>query len=340
MSDHFTVESAEDLMHGYLDDTLSIDQQQQLARWLKSDPQHARQFAERVLLHDRLRAEMIWEDVDSNQRHRNVAAPQRSRFWPQPLITFATAISVVFLLGAIVWQMVNSPALAANVELQRMIRASEQLRDRTYAVTALSAETAGAETANAETIGADAARLPRGGRKPSVDGARLYVRGPNQYVLVRYFSDGSEFVTGSNGVHAWAVPPRGRVRVSADPERFRGAVPGQQHAIPFVDLRDNLRRLQDAYELTVLSESSVEGWRRLDATRRESSSGGPKQVTIWYDAETGLVHRMLLERLPQARGGPATVQLQLIEQRDLGTAFFEHSAHHSGEREVIEDPQE
>ena len=47
-----------DLVHGYLDETLSAEQQDELANWIKDNPEHARQFAEIVLLHDRLRAEL------------------------------------------------------------------------------------------------------------------------------------------------------------------------------------------------------------------------------------------------------------------------------------------
>ncbi|MCA9078690.1 MAG: hypothetical protein KDA93_26935, partial [Planctomycetaceae bacterium] len=203
----------------------------------------------------------------------------------------------------IFWQSVSSPVLAASDELQRIIQASEAALDRTYAVTALG------EDVDSESL-ASTVR----GAKPSVDGALLHVRGPNQYVLVRYFADGTEFITGSDGTTAWSVPPRGRVRVSSDATRFRGAVPGQQHAIPFIDMRNSLRQLQESYELDLSPGTTPEGWRRMNATRRATATGGPKQVTLWYDVQSGTIHRMLLERLPQARGGPRNVLLELTDE--------------------------
>jgi len=226
----------------------------------------------------------------------------------------------------IFWQTVSSPLLAASDELQRIIQASEAALDRTYAVTALG------EDVDSESL-ASTVR----GAKPSVDGALLHVRGPNQYVLVRYFADGTEFITGSDGTTAWSVPPRGRVRVSSDATRFRGAVPGQQHAIPFIDMRNSLRQLQESYELDLSPETTPEGWRRMNATRKSSTAGGPKQVTLWYDMQSGVIHRMLLERLPQARGGPRNVLLELTNEGDLGPAYFEHTSHHDPNREVIEE---
>lgn len=318
--------SATDLIHGYLDETLTAEQQVELANWIKESPDHAGQFAETVLLHDRLRAEMLAGDVLDNQ-HAVVASRSSSeRLWVRRVIGLSTALCLTLVLGLIFWQSVSSPVLAASDELQRIIQASESALDRTYVLTALD-----------EDVDSEALPSTVRAAKPSVDGALLHVRGPNQYVLVRHFTDGTEFITGSDGTTAWSIPPRGRVRVSSDATRFRGAVPGQQHAIPFIDMRNSLRQLQESYELDLSLETTPEGWRRMNATRRATATGGPKQVTLWYDAQSGTIHRMLLERLPQARGGPRNVLLELTEERDLGPSYFEHTSHHDTNRKVIEE---
>lgn len=318
--------SATDLIHGYLDETLTAEQQVELANWIKESPEHSRQFAEAVLLHDRLRAEMLAGDVLENQHAVIANRSSSERLWVRRVIALSTALCLTLVLGLIFWQSISSPVLAASDELQRIIQASEAALDRTYVVTALD-----------EDIDSEALPSTVRGAKPSVDGALLHVRGPNQYVLVRHFADGTEFITGSDGSTAWSVPPRGRVRVSSDATRFRGAVPGQQHAIPFIDMRNSLRQLQESYELDLSLETTLEGWRRMNATRRATATGGPKQVTLWYDVQSGTIHRMLLERLPQARGGPRNVLLELTDERDLGPAYFEHTSHHDTNREVIEE---
>jgi hypothetical protein len=318
--------SATDLIHGYLDETLTAEQQVELANWIKESPEHAGQFAETILLHDRLRAEMLAGDVLENQ-HAVVASRSSSdRLWGRRVIALSTALCLTLVLGLIFWHSVSSPVLAASDELQRVIQASEAALDRTYVVTALD-----------EDVDSEALPSTVRGAKPSVDGALLHVRGPNQYVLIRYFADGTEFITGSDGTTAWSVPPRGRVRVSSDATRFRGAVPGQQQAIPFIDMRNSLHQLQESYELDLSPETTPEGWRQMNATRKSSTAGGPKQVTLWYDVQSGTIHRMLLERLPQARGGPRNVLLELMDERDLGPAYFEHTSHHDTNREVIEE---
>ena len=318
--------SETDLIHGYLDETLAAEQQVELANWIKESPAHSRQFAEAVLLHDRVRAEMLAGAVVQNQHPVIANSSSSQRLWLRRFIAFSTALCLTLALGSFFWQSVSSPALAASDELQRIIQASEATLDCTYVVTALD-----------ENVDSESLPSTVRGAKPSVDGALLHVRGPNQYVLVRHFPDGTEFITGSDGTTAWSVSPHGRVRVSNDATRFRGAVPGQQHAIPFIDMRNSLRQLQESYELDLSLETTSDGWRRMHATRRATAAGGPKQVTLWYDARSGTIHRMLLERLPQARGGPRNVLLQLTDERDLGPAYFEHTSHHDTNREVIEE---
>lgn len=334
--------SASDLLHGYLDETLTAEQQGELAAWIKKSPQHAGQFVEVLLLHDRLRAEMLAGDDllttgSVSERHNTHASPHQHasltrritnpdagpRRW---VAVVSAALCLAIVVGLIFWQTVSSPVLAASDELKRIIQASEIVLDRTYVVTALD-----------EDIDTESLPITGRGKKPSVEGALLHVRGPNQYVLIRFFADGTEFITGSNGTTAWSVPPRGRVRVSGDPTRFRGAVPGHQHAIPFIDMRSSLQQLQESYELDLASMPTPEGWQRMIATRKATTTGGPKQVTLWYDVQSGTIHRMLLERLPQARGGPRNVLLELTDESQLGPAYFEHTNHHDTNRAVVEE---
>ena len=320
------IHPVENLIHGYLDETLDAEQQVTLGQWIKDSPENAKHFAKAVLLHDRLRSEMLALEVAELHESAFPQAGRPSFLWKGRYVALTAAACLIFLAIIVGLQFSGSTVFAASAELQRIIQASESSLARTYVVTALDG--------NAET------RTPSTrsrGEKPSVDGALLSVAGEGQYVLIRYFADGTEFITGSNGATAWSVPPRGRVRVSRDPTRFRGAVPGQQHAIPFIDMRNSLQQLQESYELDLSSETTPEGWRRMNATRKVTATGGPKQVTICYDGQSGTIHKMLLERLPQARGGPKNVLLELTEERDLGQGYFEHASHHDTTREVIEE---
>lgn len=313
----------DDLIHGYLDETLTDSEHDELATQIKSDPQVARRLVAVAFLHDRLRNLVsLYQDEQTppalNPVNSSVSRTRRS------VLSLVTAACLLLGAGLIFWKVGSTPAIAAAAELQRIIEANATLESRTYRISSLDSSE-------------DEALSVRGGQKPPLDGALLHVRGSDEYVLERFFSDGTRFITGSDGQTAWAIPPRGRVRVSRDPDRFRGAVPGQQHSIPFIDMRASLEQLADAYELRVDQTIAEDGTRQLEAVRRADASGGPKEVTIWYDAESGVIQRMQLSRLPRNQGGPRSVVLELVEQQELNDEFFQHSSYHSPDREVIED---
>ena len=316
--------SRTDLINGYLDETLSLEQHLALESWIRDNPEHAKQFIEATLLHDQLRSQMLAVQVMSELESRPGPISRGSADFSSRV---AVAIAFVAMLGLIFWigrQSELTPALSASEELQRVIRSSEETVDRTYVITAIATEGLPDVIPNRAAI-------------PSINGAMLHVRGHDQYVLIRFDDQGTRFITGSNGETAWSVPPRGRVRISRDPSRFRGVVPGQQHAIPFIEMRGSLKQLEQSYDLALVSISEDESLRCMVATRKENTLGGPKRVTLWYDDTSGAIHRMLMERLPQARGGPRSVLLELIEQSDLGPDFFDHTSHHDTSRTVIEE---
>jgi hypothetical protein len=168
-------------------------------------------------------------------------------------------------------------------------------------------------------------------------GAMLHVRYPDQYVLIQKFPDGRPFATGSNGERSWVIPPGGAtVRVSRDPMRFRGPVPGHQHGIPFVNLRSDLVQLLDAYTVSPLGPNAA-GQRGQLAVKKSSDYRGPNRVELWYDADTGVIHRMVFAGMPKARGGPDSVAVELVDQRDLAADFFKHQSHQAPDRRVVEE---
>ena len=56
-----------DLIHAYLDDTVSKEERLKLASWIKERPENAQQFAKSVMLHDRLQHELKYGDSFSDQ---------------------------------------------------------------------------------------------------------------------------------------------------------------------------------------------------------------------------------------------------------------------------------
>ena len=205
--------SARELIHAYLDETLADDEFAHLASQLAADPELVNEFVATAVLHDHLRND--WRPmaaVSPAQIRSPKARPDR------PLVSLAVAAAMLLAVGTVVWQAFRpSPASAALVQLQRIVAVSLQSADRTYSITAED----------------DAATTEPG--KPEIDGARLLVRMPNSYVLVRQYDDGTVFTTGCDGLQSWSIPPLGRVRVSPNVERFR--VPYRESSTPSLSWR-------------------------------------------------------------------------------------------------------
>ncbi|HWA99576.1 MAG TPA: hypothetical protein VG713_13830 [Pirellulales bacterium] len=315
----------QDLIDGYLDDSLSREQWLRLNAWLKVSPSHAERFARAMLLHDRLYTELRAEPVE--------AAPiktltLRQRFPIMPWSVTIGSIAALLLVALFFWQeQTVSSASAASAALDRMIEAAQESVDRVYRIHVIDYGPAGP---------APQVQAGGGGRKPGIDGAELSVRGSDRFVLRRFFGNGTEFLTGSDGKIGWAVAPKGAVHLSRDTRRFRRAVPGEHEEVPFLDLRADFDELRRGYDLQLAAveagDAQARQWQRLIAVRR-GRHRGPERVEVWFD-DRGVAHRIELVGLPPEEQSPRSVVLELIEQRDLGPDFFSHESHHDADRPI------
>ena len=311
------------LLHGALDDTLdeTLDDpaRARLNAAIAADPARAREFARAAMLHDAIERELSVVVATGRSAARRVIWIHRTRrVLLAATILLAATLAIWFGIPA-------STAVAAESELARVVAASRALeqvgarsRDRSYVIHAISHDKS-APTPSA------------------IDGAQFFVRGANSYVLIRTDETGARVVTGSDGATAWIVPNRGAVRVSSDPLRVRGALPGSPRNVSFLDPRDGLAELAKSYDLAMRVPLVRSGESILEAVRKADARGGPKRITITYDTKTAEIHRMLLENLPQAQGGPRSVELELVGNSPLEAAFFTHDFHHEPERQVIRE---
>ncbi len=310
------------LIAGHLDGFLSADDEARLERLVTTDPDIALELARAAMVHDRLRDLFREESVITGQRRvRPQAAeirPVRStRRW---LVIFAAIAFALFFMVA--FQSPSGSSVATASAIDRLIAAASSPVDREYRISVLDHGPHGP--------------LPPvvsggQGRKPGIEGAILFVRGADQFVLIRRFGDGTEFITGSDGTTGWAVPPKGRVHLSQDTRRFRRGVPGEHEEVPFLDLRSGFDGLRRGYDLAVEAEAG--GEQRLEARRRGRKNRGPETVRVWFD-EAGVATRIEIEGLPMEEGMPRSVAMTLISQQNLDAAFYTHETHHLAERPV------
>jgi hypothetical protein len=321
----------QELIDLYLDDSLSTEQQAQLNAWIKSDQQNARQFASRAMLHDRLRSELAVVDDDAK-----VVLPSKSqaitrRRWPFALASTACA---VLLAISLFWQAVDAPsASAAMSELNRIIEASKMSVDRTFVISVLDAVV----PPKHQDRGSPERRRPP---KPSLDGAVLDVRGPDQFVLQRKTARGEWFITGRNETTSWAIRPDGPVRYSNDLTEFARDLPGHEDGLPINNLHDGLEALRTAYDLELETDSEAESnadnggeTTRHMIARKKPGFRGAKRVEILYDEATGRISEMRFEQMSY---GPQQISLTMTaaQEQAFPEDYFDHAHHHGSERVV------
>lgn len=333
-----------EMVNGYLDDTLSSAQQVALGEWIKADAEHARQFAAAVMLHDRLRSELAdrreslgdpllrGSSLDGSSDELSIAERSTTiaaRTWRR--ISAGMGVAAAVLLAVMLWR-VESTASAAVAEVQRIIRAVEPSKDRTFRITVEES----ASSRRDQRDGPHEDRPP----KPSLDNAALHVRG-EQFVLIRQTDDGQPFVTGCDDRVSWAVRPDGPVRFSTDRTRFNRDVPGHEHSMPLSNLRDGLTQLLSAYDTQLLPVETQEDAAGDEATRlivavKKRGERGPRRVEISYAVQTGLIRQMRFIEMPY---GPErlTLRMTLVAEQPLGENFFHHESHHDAGREVVEE---
>jgi hypothetical protein len=323
MSESMGERRIDDLIHAFLDDVIDEAGRAELSAAVVADPGVARRLASMAMVHEAISRELC-DARDGRRGARAIRAGSAARRW-------AVAAGVVIAAGALALVLVGrgSTAEAAGEELERLAQSRPDTR-RTYSIRVVEEPSHRARDARREDS-------PGQRGRPRLAGATLHVGAPGQYVLEGTDESGAPCAVGCDGAMSWSAPAQGAVRVSDDPARFRGVLPGEQHGIAFVDPADGMPELIRSYAVESRASQEIAG-RRVQvvvARRRKDASRGPREVRLWFDPQTFTIVRMSLDRLPQANGGPRSVVLDLVGEAPADPAFFRHAAHHDAGRLVL-----
>ncbi len=298
-------------------------------------------FGHRYAERDSARIKALMKSIDLEQQPTTPSVPanssqknssRRIAFLSSALSLAAVLVVMFVLLGP------QQNVSAAMASLEKVLAAAAHPRDRTYKIRVVE------EYPRDKRPRKLPQQVQQRDAEEQLEGATLYLRGADRYVLVRLLPDGRRRISGCDGEQSWAFREDGPVHVSADASRFRGGLPGHQQDIPFINIHSHLSQLQSGYkiELTSARQEATDGTvlSQLLGIRKSREIRGPKQVEIWFNSDNGTVHTMLLVGLPRGRGGPKSVSLELINQTDLGPDFFSHQSHHQPDRTIRqEEPQ-
>lgn len=307
------------LVEGWLDGTLGEGDERRLEAIVAADRAAATRLARATLVHDRLRDLLRGGEGTGGPSPAPLPVVRGGRRGRGVWLLVPVAVAALVVAGVL---LTRSTEASAAATLERVARAIAT-GDREYTVRVVDHGPGGPVIVPSDD----------GGRKPGVDGARLWIGEGGRFVLERAFGDGTRFVDGCDGSVGWSVPPTGHVHLSRDTARFRRGIPGEEADIPFIALPENLLRLGRGYDLRV-DPALPDGTRRLVAERRERRRNGPARVTIVV-APDGTPLAIDLEASESAAdAGPRRVALELVSRAPLDPAFFGHENHHGLNRPV------
>lgn len=220
---------------------------------------------------------------------------------------------------------------SASAALEMVVSAANAARDRTYTIKVIEA---GHDDVPRQQD--DRGRFPAGNY---LDNATLWLGRNTEFLLKQELPDGSTRIMGSNDTASWSMRGNEPVRLSDDPKRFGGWIFSKNREFAFLDLRSQLEDLKKFYRIEAFDRSDPDLWRLL-ATRQKSNEGGPRDVELWFDPDSGLLKRMILRQLPQGNGGPRSIEIRLESVDPLPADFFTHNHHHEPERAVLKEPHQ
>lgn len=316
-------ELAPRVLHGQADDAECAE----LSRLLSHDPENRRRFLDHTALHSLLaqeaKAGAFAENPDEYFRRIEALPANQSKrilkFWlPAVAAAAAACLAIVAVLP-----------MTASAALDRVINAMEKTVDRTYQITVL--ETAGAE---AGTSHAGRGRFPPANH---LDGAKLWLRGPGEFVLSQSLPNGQTRIIGGDGSGSWSMRGDGPVRFSTDPQRFGRAIFDNSGEIAFLNLRTQLEEIRSLYQIEWLDRASRQTW-KLRGLRRTHEQGGPREIELWFQPDSGLLEKMILRHLPRGNGGPRSIAITLRTTEPLPPDFFNHTRHHEPGRGILAEP--
>lgn len=282
------------------------------------------------------RIQQVMQGIDADSEVRcgsRSAMPDRLHNFLRPLIRYGIAAAVIVSVTILLTQMASNEAMAA---MDKMITAIDQSADRTYRIIVKDSKT-GTKAPRPDRF-TDMQGLQK--ERATLDGATLYLRGNDKFVLYRLTPSGETVMNGSNGPKRWLIRPRKPVLVSNDPEAFRIPMPEELADLLTMNFRTTLLRIRDNYEIKYLDGVQQEqeepiAWMYLGARKRNSRFRGPRNIRIWAHHETGVLERIEFVDI-RLQGRPELKKLivDLADEKALPENWFAHQSHHQSDAEI------
>lgn len=259
--------------------------------------------------------------------------PDRLHNFLRPLTRYGIAAVVIVSLTILLTQMASNNAIAA---MDKIITAMDQAGDRTYRIIVKDSKTGTGNRRPGRF--SDMRKAP--GERADLDGAKLYLRGNDRFVLYRPTPSGETVINGSDGQTRWLIRPRKPVLVSNDLQAFRIPMPEELAGLLTLDFKATLVQIRENYEIKYLDNVQQEqeegiAWMYLDARKQSNKFRGPRNIRIWAHSETGVLERIeFVDIRLQGQSEPRKLVIELINQNPLPGDWFTHQSHHPSDAEI------
>ena len=308
------------VLHGIADEA----EQAALRELLRTEPAARHRFVLQATQHAMLCREGAAGSLAADKRlyFERLADEGQGRAWAKNVWLAAAAVAATLLVASLLLR--PTDAMAA---LERVVQVAQETVTRCYAVRVLEA-------------GQPEAPAPGRGPYPPanhLEGATLWMKGPGEFVLRQGLPNGEIRLFGGDASGSWTLRGLSAVKVSPDPTRYGRAIFAPSGEVAFLDLRTQLSRLKEDYDVEWIDESSPD-LRKLRAARKHQTQGGPKEVELWFEPASGNIERLILRQLPRGNGGPRSLELIRQASSPLPADFFRHESHHEPTRPVILEP--
>jgi outer membrane lipoprotein-sorting protein len=267
------------------------------------------------------------------QASEKATSPQKPRRYVGPVVRWGIAAMIII---SVTISLVSLPPNKAMATIDQMIAAIENAGDRTYSIIVRDQRTGRRERKSGRFT------VERRNRQERAvfDGATLYLRGRDKYVLYRFTPSGETVINGSDGQTNWLIRPKRPVLVSNNPQAFRIPMPEDLANLLTLDFSDTLQQIREHYKIKYLGTVPVDQdqealWTYLHATQRKRKFKGPRVIRTWAHPDTGLLRRIEFADIHlQNNPEPKKLILDLMDQKQLPETWFTHTAHHSEDTEV------
>ena len=165
-----------------------------------------------------------------------------------------------------------------------------------------------------------------------LDGASLYTRG-HKYVLMCQAPRGGKIVKGFDGQESWLVTPWGRSKRGQGHSLLQVDLPEHISSLLFLDLRDILHKIQEAYTLSGPARGTAEDaplqLAYYFAQRIDPQDQIPKSIELWVDTETNQLYQILFSgvRFHNRLKSLYTLEIRIVNTEPLPKNWFSQETH-------------